>query len=136
MKQNYIYNVTDEFCNETILTEEGRRDLMRLEKIYISSISLGRRKKYLSYSEVDKLKSLLRKDKREKKKNTTMKEKRTSFTLFLVDNDPEIQWFILNYNQLQKLEHFLIKNLENCWSAKELILDDIKKDLSAQMEQC
>lgn len=133
---NKIFLKKDEFSNETILTEEGRRELMRLEKIYISSISLGRRKNYLSFSEVDKLNYLLEKDKREKKKNTTMKEKRTSFTDFLCTN-PEIEWFSLNYNQIKKIEHFLTTNLENCWSAKELILDDIyKKDLSAQMEQC
>ena len=138
MKNNYFNNVIDEFSNETYsnLTEEGCKELMCLEKIYISSMSLGMYKKYLSYSDVYKLKYLLRKDKREKKETTTVKEKRISFTDYLQTN-PEIDWFSLYYDRLIIIESFLRKNLEDCKSAKELILEDIyKNELSAQMEQC
>lgn len=126
MKNKFFIKETDKFSGETFrrLTEEGHRELMRLEKTIFPYLSSVIRKKILSYSDVDILEYLIRKEReREKKETTTKVVKRTTFTDHLLTY-PEINWFMYDYDQIEKIDHYLRKQLEDCEAIKELILED------------
>ena len=124
--------------NVFVLNAEGKKELKRLESIYLPTMPLSRKNKYVFYSEIEKLESLLKKDEDEKTKKQAQivnKVKKVPFIDYLASH-PTIEWLNLNYKVIEDIEKVLWSYLDEIETAKDRIIADIvEKELAMRREE-
>ena len=142
-KQIFFDKLFDESTNEVIrvITEEGRKELARLEPKYFPTMRSDVKRKYPHFTEEEKLDTLISKKKREDKKAGPMKVHCEVKHIKPSLNDimyafQEIDWLTLDIDKIESIEKKLISIMEEAKAAKELILSEkIEKELSVLKEQ-
>lgn len=130
MKKNFFEKKTG------LLTEAGKNELQRLESVLLPTMRKSYLDRYLNYSDVEKMRSLIAKSRREEKKETpTSTEKRMTIMDYLQSNPP-VDWLNYDINALETLEGVFTSYLDDIKTAKDLLLTEkYEQELANLIEQ-